>query len=74
MAKLINDKYFLEPGDLIEANVITLKYTGKDYKISSLVDADLKVWVEEDEEDYPVKYAWDIPKSDPNYGKPYYEK
>jgi hypothetical protein len=76
MAKLINDKYFLEPGDLVEANVVTLKFVGggDNYEISDLSDADLKVWVEEDEEDYPVKYAWDLPKSDPNYGKIYYEK
>ena len=76
VAKLIDGKYFIEPGDLVEANCITLEFiNGSDnYKISDMSDAELGVWVEEDEKCYPLKYAFDLPKSDPNRGKPYYVK
>ena len=69
-------RYFLEPGDTVEANCATLEFTGGDdaYKVSDLSDADLKVWVEEDEDDYPVTYAWDLPENSPFYGKAYFEK
>lgn len=68
------DRYYLEEGDPIVGNSISLEYKKGDYVIVDLTDADLKVWVEEDEKDYSIHYAWDLPKNDPNYGKAYFEK
>jgi hypothetical protein len=76
MAKKIGEKYFLEPGDLVTVHSGTLEFIGDsdNYKLSDLSDASLRFWIEEDEADYEITYARDLPKDDENYGKPYFEK
>ena len=76
MAKKIGDKYFLKPGDLVTVHSGTLKYTGGNdgYEVEDLSDASLRFWIEEDETDYEITYAWDLPKDNESYGKPYFEK
>lgn len=76
MAKKVGDRYFLEPGDIVTVNSGTLEFTGGSdgYKIADMSDADLRFWIEEDEADYEITYAWDLPKENENYGKPYFDK
>ena len=74
MAKKIGDKYFLEPGDLVTVSSGTLEFTGGDYKVADLSDASLRFWIDEDEADYEIRYAIDLPQGDPNYGKPYFSR
>jgi len=74
MAKLINDRYYLEDGDLVEAAFVTLKYINSDYELQNLIDATIEVYDEKNDCFYDIRYAWDIKKSDPMYGKPFYTK
>jgi len=76
MAKQIGDKCFLEPGDLVSVSSGSLEFLGgnSEYKISDLSDASLRFWIDEDEADYEIRYATDLPQDDPNYGKPYFSR
>lgn len=67
-------RYFLKKGDKIEALPVTLEYTGKDYRLFDLQDAELEYWDEKDETKHEIKYAWDISKKSRHYGKPFFEK
>lgn len=74
MAKQIGDRYFLEPGDLVTVSSGTLEFTDNGYKVADLSDARLSFWIEGDMKDYDIHYATDLPRSDPNYDKPYFER
>jgi len=77
MAKEINGRFYLDGTDELEADMVELTYNEikNDYEFKELRDdADVKVWVEDDDMHYEVKYAYDIPKSDPHYGTPYFVK
>lgn len=76
MAKEINGRFYLDKGDEVEANMVEMAYDGKKgwtYRRMN-GDSEIRVWGESDEEWYNVNYAFDLPQSDENYGKPYFEK
>ena len=66
--------FFLTPGDIVTVRDAILKFNGdKDsYTIDDMSGATLTWYDEEEDVDYEIKYAWDLQKSDENYGKPYF--
>jgi len=70
MPKKVGDRYFLSPGDIVSVKHGRLEYLGKErYKVSDLSNAELCF-----EDDYEIKYAWDLQVDDPNYEMPYFKK
>jgi hypothetical protein len=67
-------RHYLKKGDKIEARPVTLEYTGNDYRLSDCTDAELEYWDAGSERSHGIRYAWDLPKRNPRYGMPYFEK
>ena len=67
-------RHYLEKGDRVEANPVTLQYTGEGYELWDICNADLDLWGDVEDRGYRIYYAYDLPKSDKFYGKPYYQK
>lgn len=73
MPHQFDDKYYLEEGDTVECYA-TLEYKNTGFVLYDWGDSELRYFDQESSESYQIQFDREVPRTDSNYGKPYYTK